>query len=326
MIISRTPLRISFCGGGTDVKDYWEKHDGAVISTSIDKYIYIIVKKRHDNQIWLKYSQNEIVDNIEDIKNEIWRECLRKTGVDKGVELVCLSDVPKGTGLGGSSAFTLGTLNALYALKGISKSSSDLAKEACEMEIETLKEPIGKQDQYASAHGSLNLIEFKKNGEVIINHLAMNPCLKKELSANLLLFNTGVSRDAREILSEQNKRSNIDSKKEMLHKMREFAYLSRDALNSSNLRRFGELLHENWEYKKKMASNLSNPIIDNYYNLAISAGAIGGKICGAGGGGFLLFYVEPEKQDKVKKALAELKELQFDFESFGSKIIYIDEK
>ncbi|MDD5193316.1 MAG: GHMP kinase [Candidatus Nanoarchaeia archaeon] len=324
MIISRTPLRISFCGGGTDQKNYWEKHDGAVISTSIDKYIYIIVKKRHDNQIWLKYSQNETVDNIDDINHGIWRECLRHVGITKGVEIVALADVPKGTGLGGSSAFTVGTLNALYALKGISKSSSEIAKEACEIEIDVLKEPIGKQDQYACAVGGLNLIEFKKNGEVIMNPLIIDDKTGRKLSSNLLLFYTGVTRDAKEVLTEQQK--NTDPQKETLHKMKEFAYLAKDALHSSDFLRFGELLHENWEYKKRMASNLSNSAIDKYYDLARESGAVGGKICGAGGGGFFLFYVEPEKQDKVRNALKELKEFEFNFESFGSKIIYIGEK
>ena len=324
MIISRTPLRISFCGGGTDLKDYWENHEGAVISTSIDKYVYIIVKKRFDDQIWLKYSENEIADNVNQIRHNIWKACLNKVGIDKGVEIVCLSDIPKGSGLGGSSAFTISSLNALYALKGISKSSNELAKEACEIEIDILKEPIGKQDQYAISHGGFNLIEFKKDGNVLLNPIVINHELKKKLSSNLLLFHTGTTREAKEILCEQ--KQNTESRKETLHKMKEFAYLARDALHSSDLRRFGELLHENWEYKKKMASNLSNPTIDNYYNLAREAGAIGGKICGAGGGGFLLFYVEPEKQDEVRKALKELKELTFDFESFGSKIIYIGEK
>ena len=326
MIISRTPLRISFCGGGTDVQDYWENYEGAVISTSIDKYIYIIVKERYDNEIWLKYSENEIVYDVNDIKHTRWRECLKKVGIDKGIEIVCLSEVPKGTGLGGSSAFTIGTLNALYALKGISKSSSELAKEACEIEIEVLKEPIGKQDQYASSHGGFNLIEFKKDRDVIINPIILSPEIKKRLCSNLLLFNTKVTRDAKEILCEQNKKNNIESKKEMLHKMKEFAYSAKDALHSSDLRRFGELLHENWEYKKKMACNLSNSKIDYYYDLAIKAGAIGGKICGAGGGGFLLFYAEPEKQESGRDVLKDLKELEFNFESFGSKIIYIGEK
>src|SRR3989344_4683196 len=278
MIISRTPLRISFCGGGTDVQDYWENYEGAVISTSIDKYIYIIVKERYDNEIWLKYSENEIVYDVNDIKHTRWRECLKKVGIDK------------------------------------------------EIEIEVLKEPIGKQDQYASSHGGFNLIEFKKDRDVIINPIILSPEIKKRLCSNLLLFNTKVTRDAKEILCEQNKKNNIESKKEMLHKMKEFAYSAKDALHSSDLRRFGELLHENWEYKKKMACNLSNSKIDYYYDLAIKAGAIGGKICGAGGGGFLLFYAEPEKQESVRDVLKDLKELEFNFESFGSKIIYIGEK
>ncbi len=324
MIISKTPMRISFCGGGTDLKDYWEDYEGAVTSTSINGYIYIIAKERNDNEIWLKYSENEIVTNIEQIKHRIWKECLRATGVTKGVELVALSDIPKGSGLGGSSAFIVGSLNALYTLRGVIKSPKELAKEACEIEIDLLKEPIGKQDQYAAAYGGFNLIEFKKDGEVIINPIILSPLSKKILSSNLLLFRIGAEREAKTVLSQQ--KADAKSKAEILHKMKEFAYSTRDSLHSLDLRRFGELLHENWEYKKRMADNISNPIIDRYYNLARESGAIGGKICGAGAGGFLLFYVEPEKQDRVRMALKELKESPFDLESSGSKIVHIGDR
>ncbi len=320
MIISKTPLRISFCGGGTDLKDYWEDHGGAVLSSSIDKYLYLIVKQRQDNEIWLKYSKNEIITNVEEIENTRWRECLKSAGVIKGVELVNLSDVPKGTGLGGSSAFTVGSLNSLHALTGTHKSAEELAKEACEIEIDILNEPIGKQDQYATSYGGLNFIEFKKDGEVVISPLIIPKKLKENLSENLLLFSTGITRDASSILSKQ--KSDTKSKADILHKMKQFAYDSRDALHSLDLRRFGELLHENWEHKKNMASNISNPEIDRHYNLAREAGAIGGKICGAGAGGFLLFYVEPEKQDNVRVVLRDLKELPINLESFGSKIIH----
>jgi len=321
MIISKTPLRVSFCGGGTDLKDYWEDYGGAVTSTSIDRYIYIIIKERLDNEIWLKYSENEIVYNLDQIKNNIWRECLKSVGVAKGAELVALSDVPKGSGLGGSSTFAVGSLNALYAFRGILKSPKEIAEEASKIEIDILKGPIGKQDQYASSHGGLNLIEFKKDGDVSMTPIILPNHLKRNFSSNLLLFSTGITRDAKDILIQQ--KADTKSKADILHKMKEFAYSSRDALHSLDLRRFGEILHENWEYKKKMADNISNPIIDRYYNIAREAGAIGGKICGAGAGGFLLLYTEPEKQDRVRLALRELRELPFNLESSGSKIIYV---
>lgn len=324
MIISQTPLRISFCGGGTDLKEYWEDYGGAVISTTINRNIFVVVKDRIDNEIWLKYSENEIVKRLEEIKNTRWRECMRMTGIIKGVEVTCLSDISKGSGLGGSSAFAVGSLNALHTLDGRHKSAKELAEEAAKIEIDILKEPIGLQDQYAVAYGGLNLIEFKREGNVLVNPIIVSNTLRNNLSSNLLLFSTGITRDANSVLSEQKKETK--SKVEILHKMKEFAYASRDALHSSDLRKFGELLHQNWEYKKNMASNISNPVIDGYYDIARKAGAIGGKICGAGAGGFLLFYVEPEKQDKVRLALRELKEVPINFESSGSKIIYFGGK
>lgn len=323
MIISKTPLRISFCGGGTDLKDYWEDHEGAVISTSINKYLYIIIKNRIDNEIWLKYSENEISKNIDEIKHNIWREAMKLSGVTKGVEIAAMSDIPKGSGLGSSSSFAVGSLNALYALSEKHKSAEELAKEASQIEIDILKEPIGKQDQYAAAYGGLNMIEFKKSGEVIVRPIIFSSALKKRLFSNLLLFSTGIMRDASYVLTQQ--KADTKSKADTLHKMKEFAYLSRDALHSSDLRKFGEILHQNWEYKKNLNNNISNPIIDKYYNLAREAGAIGGKICGAGAGGFFLFYIEPEKQDKVRLALKDLKEIPFNSESYGSKIVYIGE-
>ncbi len=323
MIICRTPLRVSFCGGGTDLKDYWENHGGAVISTTIDKYLYLIIKERQDDEIWLKYSKNEIVRNINDVQNTRWRECMRLAGVTKGVELVNLSDIPKGSGLGGSSSFTVGSLNALHALRGRHRSAASLAKEACQIEIDVLKEPIGLQDQYAVAYGGLNFIEFKKEGDVVISPVVMPKSLRRQLSESLLLFNTGITRDANSVLHKQ--KADTKLKAETLHKMKEFAYSSRDALHSLDLRTFGELLHANWEYKKKMANNISNPEIDKYYNLAREAGAIGGKICGAGAGGFFLFYVEPEKQDSVRTALNDLKESSINLEHSGSRIIHVGE-
>jgi len=324
MIISRTPFRVSFCGGGTDQKEYWEDYGGAVLSTSINKYLYVIAKERFDNEIWLKYSENEITKRLEEIKNLRWKECLKSTGVTKGIELVNLSDIPKESGLGGSSAFTVGSLNALHAIMGKHKSAKELAREACDIEINTLKEPIGLQDQYAVAYGGFNLIEFQKDGNVNVSPLIINSKLGKELFSNLMMFRTGNTREAKSVLTEQ--KAMTKSRAEILHKMKEFAYSSRDALYSSDLRSFGELLHQNWEYKKKMAGNISNPIIDEYYNKARNVGAIGGKICGAGAGGFFVFYAEPEKQDKVRVALKDLQEFSINSDKTGSKIIHVGDK
>ncbi|VVB83567.1 Galactokinase [uncultured archaeon] len=324
MIISKTPLRLNFCGGATDIKDYRETYGGVVLNATINRYAYVFAKERIDNELWLKYSKNEIVKNVEDVENEVWKECLKSTGITKGVELVNLSDIPKGQGLGSSSAFTVGSLNALHALIGKHKSGAELAKESVEIGKKTSK-PFGFQDYYAVSHGGLNLIEFGKDEEIIVNPIIIPKLLKRNLSENLLLFDTGVKRDTKDILLSQDIEKN--RREEILHKIKETVYLSRDALYASDLRRFGELLHENWEFKKKVIKNVSNSEIDKYYTLAREAGAIGGKICtGTGTGGFLLFYVEPEKQDKVRATL-ELREIPFELEfgPFGSKIVHVEE-
>lgn len=321
MIISRTPFRVSFCGGGTDQKEYWEDHGGAVLSTAISKYLYIIVKNRFDNELWLKYSENEIARNVDDVKHTRWQACMRMTGATKGIEIVNLSDIPKESGLGGSSAFTVGSLNSLHAMMGKHKSSKELAREACEIEISELKEPIGLQDQYAVSYGGFNLIEFGKDGNVEVSPLIISLRLKRELFSNLMMFRTGNTREAKSVLAEQ--KAVTKSKVDVLHKMKEFAYESRDALYSSDLRKFGELLHKNWECKKQMAGNISNYWIDDYYEKAKMSGAVGGKICGAGAGGFFVFYVEPENQDKVRLALKDLQEFKVGLDNSGSKIIYV---
>jgi len=320
MIISKTPLRISFCGGGTDLKEYWEEYGGAVVSASIDKFTYAILKKRIDSQIWMKYSKNETVETVDEIKNGLLRETLKKTGISQGLELALMCDIPQGTGLGGSSSFAVGCLNVMYSSVGKKASPEKLAKDACEVEINRLGEPIGKQDQYIAAYGGFNLIEFKKNGNVKITPLNLDPIAEQTFFSRILLFNTGIACDAKKVLSQQQKR--ISEKLENLHHMKYLAYKSAEAIRNGNFSEFGEMLHENWEYKKKMADNISNPEIDHWYEEARKTGAVGGKICGAGGRGFLLFYVEPENQHKVRKALSDLVELHFRLEKRGSRIIY----
>ena len=323
MIISKTPLRINFSGGATDLKDYRQVHGGAVLNVSINQYAYIIAKERVDNDLWLKYSKNEIVKNVDQVQNEVWKECLMAAGVTKGAEIVAMADIPKGFGLGGSSAFTVGSLNALHALTGKHKSGKELAEEAVEIG-KKISKAYGSQDYYASSHGGLNLIEFGKEEGVFVNPIIIPPSLKKSLSQNLLLFDM---RTQKAIDPLSNLNTGMQTNEGTLHKIKEIVYATRDSLHSLDLRRFGELLHENWEYKKTVLKNISNSEIDRYYNLAREAGAIGGKMCcSPESGGFLLVYGEPEKQDQIRAAL-NLKEVPFEFESgqSGSKIIYVGE-
>ena len=321
MIISKTPLRINFSGGATDLKDYREAHGGTVLTVSINRYTYVVAKERFDNDVWLKYSRNEIVKNIDNVQNEVWKECLIATGITKGAEIAAMADIPKGFGLGGSSAFTVGSLNAFHALTGKHKSEKELAREAVEIGKKTSK-TNGFQDYYASSHGGLNLIEFGKGEETRISPIIMPSSLKKNLSENLLLFDM---RGKQAINSQQDLNIGIQTKEEIIHKIKEIVYATRDSLHSLDLRRFGELLHENWEHQKQVIGNMSNPEIDRYYNLAREAGAIGGKMCRSPESeGFLLVYAEPEKQDKVRSTL-DLQEVPFKFESgqVGSKIVYV---
>ncbi|MFH1586988.1 MAG: GHMP kinase [Candidatus Diapherotrites archaeon] len=317
-------MRISFCGGGTDIRDYYEKYGGAVTSTTIDKYMYIIVNERFDGDIRLGYSRTEIVDHVDKIKHPLLKEGMNAAGVTGKVEILSMADIPsKGSGLGGSSSFVVGLLNALHSFKGEFKSVNYLAEKACEIEIDLLKEPIGKQDQYASAFGGLNHIRFNENESVFVEPIICSKETKKKLFGNLMLFYTGMTSEARTVLKGQ--KENIGKNVEVLKKMKSLAVKSRDALLNNSLNDFGELLHENWELKKRLASNISNRTINDYYENAKKAGAVGGKLCGSGNGGFLLFYVEPENQDSVRDKLKSLREEKFTFEPQGTKIIYVEE-
>ncbi len=323
MIISKTPFRVSFCGGGTDLRAYYSRRQGSVVSTAINKFMYVAVKDYFEkDKIFLKYSRTELVTNVEKIKHPIIREALKLTGILRGVEISSMADIPSATGLGSSSAFTVGLLNALHAYLDEHKSPEDLAREACKIEIEILREPIGKQDQYISAYGGLRHILFNPDESVNTELIVIPRSLKEELEDSLLLFYTGIKRKARDILHEQ--RKNTEKKMEFLDKMRELSFELKESLMKKDLTRFGELLHKNWEYKKMLASKITNPLIERYYNLALKHGALGGKILGAGGGGFLLLYCEHKKQNSVIKALKSLKLVPFRFESHGSVIVYRD--
>lgn len=323
MILSRTPLRVSFCGGGSDIKDYYSKFGGAVTSTAINKYVYITLNERSDGEIWLKYSTSEIIRKIGEIEHPIFREALRMTGIRKGIEISSMADIPsRGSGLGSSCTFTVGLLNALHKYLGEQKDVEFLAEGACELEINKLKEPIGKQDQYAAAYGGLNYISFAKDGNVKVERIKASKKTLGELNENLLLFFTGITRSTKSILSQQRAQMAKEKKLEAMHKMVGLAGTARDALNGNDITKFGELLHENWLLKKSLTGAISNSRIDKHYNKAVKAGALGGKLCGAGYGGHLLFYAEKGKQDRVRKALGGMREVKFSINAPGTKIIY----
>jgi D-glycero-alpha-D-manno-heptose-7-phosphate kinase len=322
MIISRTPFRVSFAGGLSDIKDYYKHNYGAVTSTTIDKYMYITINKKFDEKIRVSYSQTEIVDKVEDIKHPLVRESLKMTQLKGGIEITSIADVPSGTGLGSSSSFTVGLLNALYAFKGEYKGAKELAKEACQIEIDILKEPIGKQDQYASAYGGLNNIRFNKDESVFVNPIICKKQTKEKLNQNLLMFYIGGKRKASEILSESKK--NMEYHRKYVDEIRRLSEDIATSLQKNNLENFGELLHKGWTFKKK-TGKVSNKKIDEIYNRAIKAGAIGGKLLGAGSKGFLLIYCESKNQEKLRKKLYDLKELNFNLEPQGSKIIYVEQ-
>ena len=321
MIITRTPFRISFVGGGTDLPDFYSEDYGAVLSTAIDKYMFITVNKSFDHRIRIGYSKTELVENVEEIKHPIVREALKHVGIDCGVEITSIADVPAGTGMGSSSSFTVGLLNALYAFKGILKSAESLAKDAAMIEIEKANQPIGKQDHYIAAYGGIQYIRFNPDESVFVNPVIYSRQVNQELQSNLLLFYTGITRPANSILNDQKK--NTKKKLNILRKMRDLAYEMREILTTGrNLAHFGELLHKNWLYKKELSPLISSGPINDYYEAGKNAGALGGKLLGAGGGGFILFYCERQNQDKVRKAV-KLKEVQFNFEKQGSLIIYV---
>lgn len=324
MIISRTPFRVSLAGGGTDLKEFYSIEPGAVLSTAINKYMYVTVTPRFDNTIRASYSHTEIVASVEEIQHPIIREALKLTGIKGGIEIVSIADIPSGTGLGSSSSFTVGLLNALYAYKGELKSVDELAREACHIEIDMLNEPIGKQDQYIAAYGGLCYINFNTDESVFVNPVILQPKVKETFLNSLMLFYTGSSRPASSVLDEQ--KANIRQEKffKNMIMMRGLAQdLRHCLLHTFNLGDFGELLHKGWMLKKGLASNISNPIIDEYYDKARSEGAIGGKLLGAGSGGFLLLCCPPEKQEMVRQSLNHLKYVEFTTEPEGSKIIYV---
>ena len=323
MIISRTPLRVSFAGGGTDLKAFYEAEPGAIIGATIDKYVYIAVNRPLDESIKVSYWKTEIVNFIDEVEHSIVRETLKLMGLTKSIEVVSIPDIPAGTGLGSSGSFTVGLLNALYAYKSVFVSKEQLAREACAIEIDLLGAPIGKQDQYLAAYGGSQFIQFNPDGSVFVEPLPFSK-VKGALESNLMLFYTGRAREAGSILAKQREKTRERDKFELLKRIKELALEMKKLLTEGrDLRKFGELLHEEWMNKKELVEGISNPVIDQYYETALAAGAIGGKLSGAGGGGFLLLYCERDRRERVREALHGLKEVTFSFESQGTTIISV---
>lgn len=321
MIIVQTPLRVSFFGGGTDFPGYFREHGGCVLSTTIDKYIFVTIKKRFDQKLRIGWTRTEMVDSLGEIQHELIRESLRMVGVQRGVEITTMGDIPSaGTGLGSSSTVTVGALHAIHAYRGRLVTARQLAEEACKIELDILGKPIGIQDQYIAAYGGLRFFRFEKDGTIHSEWIAINTDTIRCLNQNILLFFTGLTRKADKILKEQ--KENISDRAMILGEMKDIACYARDEIARNNVDVIGDLLHKSWMLKKQLASKISNPAIDEMYSAAMAAGATGGKITGAGGGGFMLLYCPPTAQSAVRYALRHLQELPFRLDQDGSKVIF----
>lgn len=321
MIVSKTPLRISFVGGGSDLSSYYEHVDfGRVISATIDKYIYINVHKRYDDLIRASYSKTEIVDNIEDLNHELIRESLKLMHLQSGIEITSISDLTAyGTGLGSSSAYTAGVLNALARLKNLQYSRYNLANDTCAVEIDRCHHPIGRQDQFACVFGGINEITFtKKQTDLTPVNIKTDTILN--FSNNLMLFDTGIKRKSSQVLKNQ-KESYKSKNFKLTNKLVQLTKPFKNSLVNNDLDLTGKILDESWKLKRGIVAGITSNNIDDMYDSAKSAGAIGGKLCGAGGGGFLLFYVKDEHKESVRRKLSGLKELSFNLEHEGSKIL-----
>jgi len=324
MIISKTPCRLSFAGGGSDIESYYREHGGAVVSVTIDKYVYLTLQTKFDHHIRIGYSRTEEVERVAEIRHPIVRHCLEMLGPRQGIEITSHADIPsKGSGLGSSSSFTVGLLNGLYAYQGRHVSPQVLAEQACHVEINLCGDPIGKQDQFAAAFGDLRMYHFHPDGSVKVEPLICRTQTLEELQRNLLMFYTGITRSAAEILKEQTQvLGEQHAAIEKMHRMVELAHALRRELEGGNPDGVGEILHESWLLKRSLTDGITNAAIDGWYEAARQAGALGGKILGAGGGGFLLLYVPRERRAAVKQSLGGLRQVPFSFEREGSKIVF----
>lgn len=328
MIISRTPVRISLFGGGTDYPDHYERNDGAVIGTAINKYVYVSINRLSnffDYKIRVGYSKSELVNSVDDIAHPSVRECLKYKGIDGNLDIHIFADLPARTGLGSSSAFTVGFLNALYALEGKVVPKEQLANDAIYVEQDLIKENVGSQDQIHASYGGFNLIEFS-SGQFKVKPIIISKEKRQILEDSMMLFFTGQTRYTTEILKEQVERTRSKDNDIFLKEMHAMVYDAIDTISSENkgsfVKSLGNLLNTGWGLKKSLSRSVSNHQIDDVYDRAIKAGAFGGKIAGAGGGGFLMLLVEPDYKDSVREALSDLLEVQFKFEDTGSSIIY----
>ena len=321
MVISQTPLRISFAGGGTDLPAFYDYENGKVLSCTIDKYIYVIIKERFDDKIVLNYTKREIVNNVNDIQHELVREALIETGISNGIEIWTPADIPsEGSGLGSSSTLTVGLLNSFSIFNGKQLTADNLAAKACNIEINKLGKPIGKQDQYSAAYGGLNEITFCKDNSVSVEPINISRKSKLVFGSNILLYYTGINRKSSIILNKQ--KSNTKNKLHELRRMKNQVDILRNVLEKNpGFDEVGQILNKAWEFKKKLTGNITNKLIDKMYNTGLDAGALGGKICGAGGGGFLMLYIPRENQNNVREAMKSYLELPFMLEPYGSRIM-----
>ena len=326
MIISRTPFRVSLAGGGSDLAAYYRRCGGCVVTMAMNRYMYVTVNRRFDDTIRVSYTRTEIVEHVDDLQHDLVRESMRMVGLTKGLEVTTIADLPAGIGLGSSSSLTVGVLNALYTLKGEWHSAADLARRACEIEIEVLQHPIGKQDQYIAAYGGLCEIRFLADETVSVHPIVCPRERRDQLVRQLMLFYTGVSRDANSVLKEARQRM-LSANRSPVDGLVAFANEMRWVVQEGGMERVGGLLDESWALKKQMASNVSNGRLDTLYERAREAGATGGKISGAGAGGCLLLFVPEPCQVSVRQAMcaAGLKEVAFAFEPEGSRIVHYAE-
>jgi D-glycero-alpha-D-manno-heptose-7-phosphate kinase len=325
MIVSRAPVRFSLGGGGTDLPSYSREHGGFLVAAAIDKYVFVGANRGFRETIRLAYSKTETVDSVDKIEHRIFRESLRHVGIHKGIELFSVADVPGNSGLGSSGSFTVALLNALHAYHGNFVSTGQLAEQACTIEIDVLKEPIGKQDQYIAAYGGITAFTFQRDGSVIAERVPIRDEVVDELESNLVIFYSGVERSASAVLADQGKkiRENTDAAVERMHRIKQLGHDTHRLLERGEIDSYGELLHEHWTNKRKLASSMTDPAIDEHYEAARKAGAIGGKLMGAGGGGFFMFYTRPADKRRVWETMVHrgLKALRFRFDPDGARIL-----
>ena len=314
---------MSYVGGGSDLPSFYREEVGAVLSTSIDKYIYVAVNRKFDGRIRLSYSKTEEVSEVSEIEHPLVREALSMLSISGGIEIASMADIPsRGSGLGSSSSFTVALLNALYAFKNQYASKETLAKQSCEIEIERCGEPIGKQDQYAAAYGGLNLIRFHSDESVTVDPVICKPETIKSIDESTLIFFTGRTRNASDVLKNQSEAMKLEQSRILMRRMVELAFELKNELELGDVENFGSILNENWRLKSQITSGITDPQIDEWYRKGIQAGATGGKLLGAGNGGFIMFYAPPESHDKIKNSLNGLKPIKFGFDRNGAQIMF----